>query len=87
MTAIRRPMHPAAMRARALALGLAALAALAACRPEPPPTEQPPEPQAQAHNDLRDAIRAPQDKARATEQTLQDAADRQKAAVDAAEGG
>ena len=63
------------------------LAMLAACRPEPPPTEQPPEPQAQAHTDLRDAIQAPQDKARAVEKTVQDAADRQQAQIEEAEGG
>ena len=68
-------------------LPMLCLAALAACRPEPPPTEQPPEPQAQAHTELRDAIQAPQDKARAVEKTLQDAADSQKAQADAAEGG
>jgi hypothetical protein len=73
-----------ALRAGALALGIAALAG---CRPEPPPTERPPEPQAQAHTELRDAINAPQDKARAVEKTLQDGADSQRAQIDAAEGG
>ncbi|AKC88318.1 hypothetical protein WQ53_09540 [Pseudoxanthomonas suwonensis] len=61
--------------------------ALAACRAEPPPTERPPEPQAQAHTELRDAIQAPQDKARAVEQTLQEAAERQQAQAEDAEGG
>jgi len=74
----------AVLRVFAVALGVAALAA---CRPEPPPTERPPEPQAQAHTELRDAIQAPQDKARAVEKTLQDDADRQRAQIDAAEGG
>ena len=60
---------------------------LAACQPEPPSKERPPEPQASAaankNTQLRDAIQAPQDKARATEdQTLQ-AADAQRAAIDA----
>jgi hypothetical protein len=73
-----------AVRAGALALGIAMLCG---CRPEPPPTERPPEPQAQTHTELRDAIRAPQDKARAVGKTLQDGADRQRAQIDAAEGG
>ena len=68
-------------------LPLACLLALAACKPEPPPTERPPEPQAQAHTELRDAIQAPQDKAREVEKTVQDAADRQQAEIDAATGG
>ncbi|WP_425605658.1 hypothetical protein [Pseudoxanthomonas daejeonensis] len=68
-------------------LPMLCLAALAACRPEPPPTEQPPEPQAQAHTELRDAIQAPQDKARAVEKNVQEAADRQQAQIDEAEGG
>ncbi|KAF1688866.1 hypothetical protein CSC64_13400 [Pseudoxanthomonas koreensis] len=63
------------------------MATLAACRPEPPPTERPPEPQARAHTELRDAIQAPQDKARAVEKTLQDDAARQRAQIEAAEGG
>jgi len=74
----------AVLRVSAVALGMVVLAA---CRPEPPPTERPPEPQAQAHTELRDAIQAPQDKARAVEKTLQDDADRQRAQIDAAEGG
>lgn len=76
----------AALRTGALALGIAMLAG---CRPEPPPTERPPEPQAhaQAHTELRDAIKQPQDKARAVEKTLQEDADRQRAQIDAAEGG
>ncbi|MCA0197599.1 MAG: hypothetical protein LCH59_05700 [Proteobacteria bacterium] len=70
-------------------LGLPLL--LAACRAEPPPAERPPEPQAQAqaqqaHTQLRDAIKEPLDKARAVEQTLQQAADQQQKQADAAEG-
>ena len=75
-----------ALAMRTLAMLSCALA-LAACRAEPPPTERPPEPQAQAHTELRDAIQAPQDKARAVEKTVQDAADQQRAQIDAAEGG
>nr|WP_199753467.1 hypothetical protein [Luteimonas cucumeris] len=63
-----------------------AIVALAGCRqPEPPPTERPPEPQAQ-HTQLRDAIQQPIDKAKAVEQTVQDAAVQQRAAIDAAGG-
>ncbi|MEL1263113.1 hypothetical protein [Pseudoxanthomonas putridarboris] len=75
-------VRPAALIAMALAC--------AACRaPEPPPTDKPPEPQATAaatpsHTELRDAIQAPQDKARATEATIQQAADKQRDAIDAA---
>ncbi|KAF1687139.1 hypothetical protein B1992_03880 [Pseudoxanthomonas broegbernensis] len=58
---------------------------LAGCRPEPPPTEQPPEPQ--AHTELRDAIQAPQHKAAAVEDALQQGAASQRAQIDAAEGG
>lgn len=87
MPDIHPPQATAARRcvpALAIVLGVATLAA---CRPEPPPTERPPEPQAQAHTELRDAIRAPQDKARAVEKTLQDDAARQRAQIEAAEGG
>lgn len=57
---------------------------LGACRkPEPPPTDEPPEPQA---TQLRDAIQAPIDKARAVEDTVQDAADAQRAEIEAAGG-
>ena len=63
-----------------------AFSALAACnKPEPPPTERPPEPQAQ-HTELRDAIQKPIDQAKAVEKTVQDAADQQKAEIEAAGG-
>ena len=62
-----------------------ALCAVAACsKPEPPPTDQPPEPQ--AHTELRDAIKEPIDKAKAVEQDVQDAADQQRAQIEAAGG-
>ena len=55
-----------------------------ACRkPEPPPTDQPPEPQA---TELRDAIQAPIEKARAVEDTVLEAAEQQRAAIQAAGG-
>ena len=68
---------------------------LAACSPEPTPAEptpvpdDKPAPQAVAGEatELRDAIRAPQDRARAVEDTLQQSADAQRAAIDAAEAG
>lgn len=56
-----------------------------ACTPEPPPTDEPPKPQASAEaTELRDAIQAPIDQAKAVEDTVQDAADRQQAEIDAA---
>jgi len=62
---------------------LAATTLLAACsKPAPPPTDQPPEPQAQ-HTELRDAIQQPIDKAKALETSVQDAAEKQQADIDA----
>lgn len=59
--------------------------ALCACRPTPPPTEQRPEPQATAQaTQMRDAIKEPLDKAKAVEDSTQQAADDQRAAIDAA---
>ncbi|GAB3731501.1 hypothetical protein GCM10028794_07770 [Silanimonas algicola] len=74
---------------------LLATLALVACSPEPTPAEptpipeKEPTPQAMAGNatELRDAIQAPQDKARAVEDTLMQAADAQREAIDAAESG
>ena len=63
---------------------LAALSCAACTRPPPPPPENRPEPQAAQ---LREAIQAPIDRAKAVEGAVQDAADRQKAAIDAAAGG
>ena len=57
---------------------------LSACRPEPPPTDEPPKPQATEATQLRDAIQAPIDKAKAVEDTVQEAADKQQAEIDAA---
>ena len=71
----------------AMPLTLLTAVLLAACSPptEPSPIpETPPEPQA---TQLRDAIQAPMDKARAVETTLQDAAEAQRKAIDAAERG
>ena len=68
--------------ARLLPAALIAIAA-AACSPPPetPPIDDPPEPQA---TELRDAIQAPIDKARAVEDTLQHAAEAQRKAIDEA---
>ncbi len=63
----------------------AALLALAACKPAPPDPERPPEPQAR-HTELRDAIQAPLDKARAVEDEVQEAAEAQRAAIEASGG-
>ena len=79
------PAAPRRLRAARLLPGLCLLALLAACQREMPDTERPPEPQATTHTELRDAIQQPLDKARAVEQTLQQAADQQRNPVDAAE--
>ena len=85
------------LRARAMpACAVLALLACAACsRPEPPPTDQPPEPQAdtavaagdaERHTQLRDAIQRPIDKAKAVEDVTLEAAERQRAEIDAQTG-
>lgn len=65
-------------------LAVAALAALGCTPPPEPPTDAPPEPQA---TELHDAIQAPIDKARAVEADVLDAAEKQRAEIDAASGG
>lgn len=60
-----------------------ALSAAACTRPPDPPTDAPPAPQA---TELRDAIQAPIDRARAVEDTVLDAAEKQRADIDAATG-
>jgi hypothetical protein len=77
--------HPGVSRiAMRIALVLSAFAACNACMPpEPPPTDEPPEPQA---TQLRDAIQAPIEKAKAVEDQVQDAADKQRAEIEAAGG-
>jgi hypothetical protein len=85
------------IRARVLTpcVALALLACGACSRPEPPPTDQPPEPQADAavadaggesHTQLRDAIQRPIDKAKAVEGVTLEAAERQRAEIDAQTG-
>jgi len=73
---------------------LSLLLACSACsKPEPPEKEQPPEPQAQAqtpvetHTELRDAIQAPIDRAKAVEPVVLDAAKKQSDDIDAQTGG
>jgi hypothetical protein len=83
----------AAVRGAAMAAFVGLL--LTACSPEPTPAEPTPVPEeepapqvvAGEATELRDAIQAPQDKARAVEDTLMQAADAQREAIDAAEGG
>ena len=91
---VRRPVARRSFAASSLAAALLAAVALAGCQPEPSPADPPvpeehPAPQAAAGEatELRDAIQAPQDKARAVEATLQQADAAQRAAIDAAESG
>lgn len=71
-------MNPSMLHVAGLTL---LMSGLAACKPEPPPLEQPPEPKA---TELRDAIKRPIDKAKAIEAATQEAADKQRAEIDAA---
>jgi hypothetical protein len=67
---------------------LSLLIACSACsKPEPPKKERPPEPQAQDATQLRDAIQAPIDRAKAVEPQVLDAAKQQADAIDAQTGG
>ena len=74
-----------------VSMSLLAACALAACsKPEPPEKERPPEPKAASeprHTELRDAIQAPIDKAKSVEKTTLDAAEQQRAEIDAQTGG
>lgn len=63
---------------------LLALSCAACSKPEPIPTDEPPEPQANA--ELRDAIQAPIERAKAVEGAVQEAAEKQRAEIEAAGG-
>jgi len=71
-----------------IALLALSLIGLTACKPEAPPTDEPPEPKAIAATsdatELRDAIKQPIDQAKAVEGVVQEAADKNSAAIDAA---
>jgi len=63
------------------------LLALAACsKPVPPDKERPVEPQAHRATELRDAIQAPIDKAKAVDDQVEKATEEQRQAIDAAGG-
>ena len=76
-------------RSNALALFAIPLLLAACSKPEPPEKERPPEPKASEprHTELLDAIQAPIDQAKSVEQTTLDAADQQRAQIDAQTGG
>lgn len=59
------------------------LASAACSRPEPVPANDPPEPQA---TQLRETIQAPIDRAKAVQDTVDEAADKRRAAIEAAGG-
>ncbi|MDG2517416.1 hypothetical protein [Lysobacter soli] len=68
---------------RKLLLAMTVMALFAGCsKPQPPEKERPVEPQA---TQLRDAINAPLDKAKNVQKELQEANERERAAIDAQE--
>jgi hypothetical protein len=75
---------------RCAALSLLVLSA-ACSRPAPPDKEQPPEPQAthpvETHTELRDAIQAPIDRAKAVSPEVLEAAQKQRDDIDAQTNG
>ena len=69
---------------RTLLMGMMMTALLAGCsKPKPPEKERPVEPQA---TQLRDAINEPLDKAKNVDKQVQDAAEAQRKAIEAAGG-
>lgn len=73
---------------RTLAWCVLLLSTLSACsKPKPPDKERPPEPQAAQHTGMRDAIKAPIDKARMVEADMKKAGEAQRAAIEAQTGG
>ena len=76
------PMSRPAVPAAVAAIATTALLLCAACsKPRPPDTDRPPEPRA------ADAIHQPIDRAKAAEGDVEDAAAKQRAAIDAQTGG
>ena len=73
----------------AVAMAVAPLLLAAACsKPEAPDKQRPPEPQAaEQHTELRDAIQAPIDRAKAVSPAVEDAAQKQREQIDAQTGG
>lgn len=75
----------------ACAMGVIAAALCACGKPQPPERDQPPEPQAATPavtgSPLQETIQAPIDRAKQADAQVQAAADRQRAAIDAATGG
>ena len=66
------------------------LSAVACSKPRPPDKDQPPEPKAaqvETHTELRDAIQAPIDRAKAVSPEVLDAAQKQRDDIDAQTGG
>ena len=89
------PAHARRLRAPAtvVAAAIATLLLCAACsKPAPPDTDRPPDQGATAGNtagnatELRDAIQQPIDRAKAVDGQVEDAAAKQRAAVDAQTG-
>lgn len=72
-------------------LRICALSLLLVCtacnKPAPPKKEQPPKPRAEQRTELRDAIQAPIDRAKAIEPQVLEAAKQQQDAIDAQAGG
>lgn len=74
--------------ARTCLLSLLVLAVMACRKPAPPDTDKPPDPQAPARStELRDAVKAPIDRAEATEAAVLEAAAAQRAQIEAQAGG
>ena len=74
----------------ACTMGFVAAALCAFGKPQPPEREKPPEPQAvtpAARSPQQETIQAPIDRAKQVDAQVQEAADAQRAAIDAARGG
>lgn len=69
------------LRRTALVAAALSILCVACSKPEPPKKEQPPVPQ--ADTELRDAIQAPIDRAKAVEPAVLDAAKQQQDQIDA----